>query len=105
MKWFSLLLSVFMIVISCIPCADAAPRRVDTVAQTSININTDSEDHSPVADLCSPLCICNCCAGFALQAITQKPSPFIVKVTTPVPVYRVAGVPTLSFSIWQPPRL
>ncbi|WP_394344115.1 DUF6660 family protein [Rufibacter hautae] len=104
MKWFAILLSVFMIVISCIPCADAAPR-VDTLAQTSINSNTGSEDHSPAADLCSPLCICSCCAGFAMQTVTQKTSPLAVKVTIPVPVHRVVGVPTLSFSIWQPPRL
>ncbi|WP_317125609.1 DUF6660 family protein [Rufibacter latericius] len=104
MKWFAILLSVFMTVMSCIPCADAAPR-VDTPAQTSINPNTDSEDHSPAADLCSPLCICSCCAGFALQAVTQKASPLAFKVTIPVPVHRVASVPTLSFSIWQPPKL
>ncbi|WP_369410458.1 DUF6660 family protein [Pontibacter qinzhouensis] len=104
MKWFAILMGIFMIVVSCVPCADAAPR-VDTLAQTDINSNTDSEDHSPAADLCSPLCICNCCAGFALQTVTQKTSLPAVKVITPAPVHRVAGVTTPSFSIWQPPRL
>ncbi|MFC0608322.1 MULTISPECIES: DUF6660 family protein [Rufibacter] len=104
MKWNAILLSVFMIVISCVPCADAAPR-VGTLAQTTINPNTDSEDHSPAADLCSPLCTCNCCAGFALQTISQKASTAAIKVTIPTPVHQVAGVSKPSFSIWQPPRL
>jgi len=104
MKWFAILLSVFMIVISCIPCADAAPE-IDNHAPTIIISNTDSQDHLPAADLCSPLCICNCCAGFALQTTPQKTSVLIIKTITPAPVHRSVAIPNPSFSIWQPPKL
>ena len=104
MKWLALLLSVFMIVISCIPCADAAPE-VSMLAQTTIQEKSDSDNHTPAADLCSPLCICNCCAGFALQITLQKTSLPVFKVITPAPVHQPVALLNPSFSIWQPPRL
>ncbi len=104
MKWFAILLSIFMIVISCIPCADAAPE-VDTSVQTSIQTNPDSDNHAPAADLCSPLCICNCCAGFALQTAFHKTSLPVFKVITIAPVHQPDAVLYPSFSIWQPPKL
>jgi len=93
-----------MIVISCIPCADAAPE-IDNYAQISVDISTNSKDHLPAADLCSPLCICNCCAGFALQTAAQKTSFLIIKTITPAPVHRTVAISNPSFSIWQPPKL
>jgi hypothetical protein len=103
MKWFTILLSIFMMVLSCIPCADAA--EIDTLASTSIQANPDAENHAPEADLCSPLCICNCCAGFALQTSVQKTSPAILMATTTAPVHRAVAVSNPSFIIWQPPKL
>jgi len=104
MKWLALLLSVFMIIVSCIPCADAAPE-IDAHAQTIIKLNTNSQDHLPAADLCSPLCICNCCAGFALQTTTQKTSFSITEVIIQATIHRTVAVSKPSFSIWQPPKL
>ncbi|WP_373422661.1 DUF6660 family protein [Pontibacter ummariensis] len=104
MKWFAILLSVFMMVISCVPGADAAPGE-DALAQTTINSNTDSEDHSPAADLCSPLCICNCCTGFVLQKSPQKTNLFVIRAIIPAAVYQIAAISSLSYSIWQPPKV
>lgn len=103
MNWFAILLSVFMMVLSCIPCADAA--EIETPAPTSIQANPDAENHAPEADLCSPLCICNCCAGFALQTSVQKAITAIFKATTTAPGYRVVALANPSFTIWQPPKL
>lgn len=103
MKWFAILLSIYLIVLSGIPCADAASA-ADTLGQTSINADSHSTGHSPAADLCSPLCICTCCAGFALQTATQKVSPAVFKITIPAPAYVSVAVSYPSFSIWQPPK-
>ncbi|WP_460893971.1 DUF6660 family protein [Rufibacter soli] len=104
MKWFAVLLSVFMIVMSCVPCADAAQGE-DTLAQTNISSNQDSDAHSPVTDLCSPLCICNCCAGFTLLTANLKTNSLVVKITIQEPIYQEVAARTPTFSIWQPPRL
>lgn len=104
MKWFAILMSIYMIVLSCIPCADAAPG-VNTPEQTFISADADSADHAPAADLCSPLCICTCCAGFALQTATPKVSPTFFNILVPAPAYRPGAIPQPSFSIWQPPQL
>ncbi len=101
MKWLAILLSIYLIILSCIPCADAAPG-ADTMEQTITNSN--STDHFPAADLCSPLCVCNCCAGFALQATAQKVSPAVFEIAIPAPAYRSVAVSQPSFSIWQPPK-
>lgn len=104
MKWLAVILSIYMVLLSCIPCADAAPIE-DTTKVTHVASQPDTTDHAPAADLCSPLCICNCCAGFALQTNLKKVNPTFFIALIPAPIYRHVAVLQPSFAIWQPPKI
>ncbi|WP_394353941.1 DUF6660 family protein [Adhaeribacter swui] len=104
MKWVAILFSFYLLVLSCIPCADAAPQ--DHAAQTIISaVHNKGGSPSSDVDLCSPLCLCRCCTGATLVYPASKVEFTPVLVTIPVPVYQSVSIPHPVFSIWQPPQL
>lgn len=105
MKWFSYILSVYLLVLSCLPCADQEP--VHSL-QAQTQVSADAHRHSPIhlEDSCTPLCICTCCSGFTLQ--TNNFTHFQHIQLTGRPEFRVYTPENwldLSYSIWQPPKL
>ncbi|WP_185269826.1 DUF6660 family protein [Adhaeribacter swui] len=104
MKWVAIIFSFYLLVLSCIPCADAAPQ--DNTAQKTISAdNTCAGSPSSDVDLCSPLCLCTCCTGVTLVHPVFKLESIPVLVNIPVPVYQTVSIPNPTFSIWQPPQL
>ncbi|WP_439556235.1 DUF6660 family protein [Dyadobacter sp.] len=100
------ILAFYTVILSCIPCQDEVLRISYAATTTTINANADHQDQG-IVDLCSPFCICACCAGITLQE----------------PVASLPEVASVSFfnddaftytadckggglaSIWQPPRI
>jgi len=108
MKSASIILSILLLILSCLPCADAAK---EVIFDANGAVVTHSDDHSKEAhtDLCSPFCICNCCGAQVLSF-------------TPISVFLLMDVPTeyvakqeISYKsqlasmfhgcIWQPPQI
>lgn len=56
-------------------------------------------------EVCSPLCQCSCCIFSVVipKILQQPPVTIVIQGEYDVPV--VSVVPTVSYSIWQPPRL
>lgn len=104
MKRLAVIWSMYLVLLACLPCADVAPSE-RTAEVTCLASRASSSDQTPAADLCSPLCICNCCAGFALQTSLPKISLSVFSTTTPAPVHRQVALVNPSFAIWQPPKL
>ncbi|WP_221391231.1 DUF6660 family protein [Dyadobacter sp. NIV53] len=107
MRLIFYLLSFYTISLSCIPCQDEIVMPSHDSYSAIANIKTNQNAEQQVVDLCSPFCICACCAGVTLQ-------------------YATASLPALSYSlfpdeksfryiphsgsgntmmIWQPPRV
>jgi hypothetical protein len=105
MKWFNYILSLYLLVLSCIPCADEKPVHSFS-ASSFINAQTESEHPVHTDDACSPLCICTCCSGFTIQtnALTSIQT-FPVAFQNKLPFYKQAHCQDLAYSIWQPPKL
>ncbi|HSD09181.1 DUF6660 family protein [Flavobacterium sp.] len=106
MKFLNLLFSIYIVVLSCMPCADASYTIGNKTATFHNETNTSSDKHHD--DLCSPFCVCNCCG----QQIMTVFSPIVYNF----PI-KFGGIKTLnSFytsvfhsnfygSIWQPPQI
>ncbi|MCF2489160.1 DUF6660 family protein [Dyadobacter sp. CY347] len=100
------ILAFYTVVLSCIPCQDEPLRFSHKDIPATINTSADHQDQGTV-DLCSPFCICACCAGITLQ----QPFASLPEVTS-VPFFKddafaytagsKGGDPA---SIWQPPRI
>jgi hypothetical protein len=107
MRFFAFMLAVIVLVLSCMPCADAAGEcigsaQTTTVAQSLIhNGGIDACN-----DNCSPFCSCSCCAGFTIsnhQVIIPKMLIFQFKPA--YNTYLFAEIVEISFPVWQPPQI
>lgn len=106
MKLITILFSIYIITLSCLPCADAGVTVGKEIA--SLHTDTKSPSDKQLEDVCSPFCICNCChcSGFyksndyIKRALTIN--TFIEKQTTE---YTSTLFSNFQNSIWQPPQI
>lgn len=110
MKYISLILSVYILALALLPCADQIDWCIsDKGSDQAIELaETGAHDHSGDSkDLCSPLCTCSCChinlrtplkSGFSLT----PPKPIVNPSPSSFPL--LVDLKLLN-DIWQPPRL
>ena len=104
MKWTNLLIAVFMTLVACMPCSDTYGYP-EPAAKASVASAT-AENHQESGDVCTPLCICSCCAGFSQPApapLHMEAKP-VFRRTPLLSIYRERHL-TVHASIWQPPKL
>jgi len=103
MKTFAIILSLYVLALSAIPCIDIHK----DMAKSQIEISQNNQDahNQGDKDHCSPFCTCNCCATsvIILEHLVQLDSfSFFEKQYFPVSStffdYSLA-------SIWQPPKI
>lgn len=99
-------LALYVVMLSCIPCQDDVAFKAGSVSPAAV-VSDAGDGHGEALDLCSPFCICACCAGVTIV----KPAPGLPE-TGLVPRPSVAGVPYISpiyagdpAGIWQPPKI
>lgn len=109
MKLLTVFLSLILLVLSCLPCADS-----DNEIKFDLDGKFIVENHSDHAndthtDLCSPFCICNCCGAQILSFtpsiifnITGITTEYITKIDI---TYKSHLASMFSGSIWQPPQI
>ncbi|WP_353718481.1 DUF6660 family protein [Dyadobacter sp. 676] len=97
------LFAFYVLALSCIPCQDEPVTHSDVAAKA---VSDAGDGHSEVIDLCSPLCICACCASVTISPVAAvlPDNP----VTQLVPPTGFSYLQTLSAGdmagIWQPPK-
>jgi len=107
MKFISCIFSIYLIVLSCLPCADM---ETHSSIQSSKEISSNDENHShdKNGDTCSPFCICNCC-GSQVFAYSADYFYNFVSVKTlidkKIPEYKSVLTSNFFGSIWQPPQI
>ncbi|WP_394341683.1 DUF6660 family protein [Solitalea longa] len=102
MKWLCYILSLYMLVLICVPCGDNIECKKITQEQEGNAGNHDSHNHEQ--ENCSPFCLCSCCS---IAINTTEPllvsfelTHFIEHITVHIPF----SIPKISSHIWQPPR-
>ena len=103
MKWFKLIFPVYLLLLSCMPCA-VVEDGMDNMATISTSNHSTRKNQ---AETCSPFCTCNCCG-----VRVATPQVFVVNaITFSVFKEKYSAFQSLSFqnamshSIWQPPKL
>lgn len=95
------ILSLLVLVLGCMPCADANP--FPSKAQQEVYQTTDQgHEHN---DICSPFCICSCCAGFSFNQPFIEIETFLPQQGADHSAYYIASLIEVSLPIWQPPQL
>ncbi|HEY1166770.1 MAG TPA: DUF6660 family protein [Chitinophaga sp.] len=95
------ILCLLVLVLGCIPCADANACASDTQQTISQTTNQGHDHH----DICSPFCICSCCAGFSFNQPFIEIETFLPQQGVDHDTYYIASLIEVSLPIWQPPRL
>ena len=102
MKFFACILSIYILVLTAMPCCD----KPDKIALQKTEISQKTNDlPCQDIDLCSPFCTCNCCSSPKIQQET-----IVAFDSTPFEHIYFAELTVKSGSsvivpVWQPPRL
>lgn len=103
MRIFSYILVMVVLVLNLVPCADAHDTDVENA--TVYATEQESSHSSTGADDCTPFCHCSCCAASTtLKMCGSLKSPFH-SFTTAELHYIEDSYPSISHTIWQPPKL
>lgn len=107
MKFFNIIVSIYLVALSCLPCADM---EVNSLAHSSSEVAAKHQNHSHEKenDLCSPFCVCNCCGQQILnfsQEIASQFRKIATEITTQIPDYKSILTSNFYGSIWQPPQI
>ncbi|HHC78828.1 MAG TPA: hypothetical protein ENK46_03025 [Flavobacteriia bacterium] len=102
MKYLAIILSIFTIALSSIPCDDelAMGEKVTIEQQSSDNHSGD------LTDLCSPFCSCVCCATVVIEPFSQQSISYEEMYSKEVNTYNTT-IHSSDFldKILQPPRV
>lgn len=106
MKWITIILSVYLMALSNMPCADM---EVNSAAHKTARFSSeDNHSHDKDNDLCSPFCACNCCGAQVLSYQTTVTFDFSVVnpiISIQLPNYNSVFASSFYGSIWQPPQI
>ena len=106
MKIINLLLSIYLVALSCLPCADSEV--VSSAASSEVATHQEEHSHDKDTDLCSPFCVCNCCGVHVLSYAPQllfEPAPLAVLLSQKEVFYISPTFSSFYGTIWQPPQL
>ncbi|WP_229250527.1 DUF6660 family protein [Emticicia aquatilis] len=109
MKAFSIILSIYLLVLSCLPCGDVEDCKVvdnEKIAFSETNHSTHQED----TETCSPFCICACCGtnivlNFSFSPLISVIEPNFLSEKVTVNFYNTSFISDFYGNIWQPPKI
>ena len=106
MKFFCLLFSFYVIVLSVVPCVDAMGGSVAD-AHLTLQSCQDNGHRQDEDNACSPFCTCACCGcnAFSFPYFYPVLSSSEFKSEKFIPHYSVAFSSNFISAIWQPPKL
>ena len=102
MKIFAFILSLYILVLTAIPCIDET--QDNTLHKIELSQNTTG-NHQNDTDHCSPFCVCYCCISpIIYQAYTIRFNCFSF-TQKHYPGYKTIYISSFYSSVWQPPEL
>ncbi len=103
MKWFFILLSVYIIFIATMPCADETDNCTKTHKEL-INDNKNHEDKN-APDTCSPFCVCSCCNVTVIFNHFFFDCNLFKSLESFIISYYQDSISFYYHPIWQPPKI
>ena len=105
MKYFAVIWGIVIFLLACMPCTDSGTAYAKGT-DTELKADITHSDADQEADLCSPLCECNCCGGITLTIQFQKiAQPLLLPQSTSPSTYVVRGPAAPVIPFWHPPKV
>ncbi|MHA8107032.1 MULTISPECIES: DUF6660 family protein [Aquirufa] len=103
MKFFAFIMSIYLLVLSCLPCIDRQERNV--MAEQKISATTQQQQHQTGDEACTPFCTCSHCPASAFSqplALYKMPKMLFQSVKFH---YEIVFNSYDFHSVWQPPKI
>ena len=101
MKYVAVILSVYVLVLTAMPCVDVYAANTDSV---SIELTKQNPNPANDVELCSPFCFCHCCQTLSFPSFFRISNINLVKITLDIKLKEPAFLSPVT-SIWQPPKI
>lgn len=102
-KVLSFVVSVIILIVSCIPCEDSKAYTSNGADKVVISLGSDQTNAD--TDVCSPFCQCNCCSGFSINYFPQTDFTTFIRYHQIYPGLSSTSIANMASAIWQPPQL
>jgi hypothetical protein len=102
MKHIACILSIYLLVLTLMPCMDVHAH--DSLLKEEINQTTTDNRHHDF-DQCSPFCTCDCCATHVIRKENVIHFDFAPIPQKCVTEYASNYVSSTYASIWHPPKI
>ncbi|WP_413669294.1 DUF6660 family protein [Mucilaginibacter sp. Mucisp86] len=104
MKWFAIILSLYMTILAMLPCKDKDD--FSTVVNRTAVSTTHKNDPGSCQETCPPFCNCNCCSTSRNLARTYTVlNVYEQPISQNYSELRVEPLRDQALPIWQPPQL
>lgn len=101
MKLLSIILSIYLIGLTVVPCEDDVNKEEISIEQVS-NLGSQQETG---ADLCSPFCQCHCCHIHILKIDTMESEELDIQASTLIIEKNSESGIEIPDTHFQPPRI
>jgi len=102
MRFFAYILSLYVLVLTTIPCVDV--QKDDNLHKIELE-NSASEHHNHETDNCSPFCTCDCCVSPIIYQANNLQLNYFSLAQNISSEYKSTFITSLFATIWQPPKL
>lgn len=102
-----LILTFYFMALSLMPCEDVYKQSGSS--QTEFSVSLDESHSKDKGDICSPLCICNCCqmtvAAFKMDPLIDLPTRVQLYFSKKILFQKNNFAYQVYDHIWQPPKI
>ncbi|SHM15446.1 DUF6660 family protein [Chryseobacterium polytrichastri] len=107
MNLFRLILAMYFVVLSVMPCEDI--RKQSGSDKTLLSLHIDESHSKDKGDICSPLCVCNCCqitvTAFKMDVSMNIPQKIQTYFSKKILFQKNNFAYQVYDHIWQPPKI
>ncbi|MFZ6037577.1 MAG: DUF6660 family protein [Bacteroidota bacterium] len=100
MKYLAVILSMYVMVLTAIPCNDVHAANTNSV---SLELSEQSPNQTNDVDLCSPFCFCHCCQTLSFPSFFNGLLSNVEVVALNI-TFKESRFSNHFSSIWQPPK-
>ncbi|MDH6251956.1 hypothetical protein M2347_001683 [Chryseobacterium sp. H1D6B] len=108
MNLLRLILAFYFIALSVMPCEDVNNQSGNNKT-FAVQFNIESSHTKDKGDICSPLCICNCCqitaSAFKIEPLLKAPAQVQAYFSKKILFHKNDFAYQMYDNIWQPPKI
>lgn len=109
MKMFSFLFSMYILVLSCLPCGDMEDCTVVDNQRIAFS-ETNHTNHQEDTETCPPFCKCACCGtnfvlNFSFSPLISEIAQCALSEKVKSNFYNTTFISDFYGNIWQPPKI